>query len=228
MEIRIIEVPTKRDANTTPIDTPEQIRSNIAEELKEDNRSKSSQGFNLSLKAAFDSKLQNSLQKAYYKKEVAQMQQKYNTNELSQSQNAEANASASSKAAGGIALATFAISTAANIGVGIADIALTGSKYGEMGGNQVAARKLQNIKRATNKVHSPITGTLQSAVVGAAAGAAFGPWGMAIGAAIGTIGGIAESAMSTAKEAKIIAIQTAEANSETAKSLQHMGYNGGR
>ena len=91
-----------------------------------------------------------------------------------------------------------------------------------------ARRKLQNIKRATNKVHSAITGTLQSAVVGAAAGAAFGPWGIAIGAAIGTIGGIAESAMSTAKEAKIIAIQTAEANSETAKSLQHMGYNGGR
>ena len=228
MEIRIIEVPTKRDANTAPIDTPEQIRSNIAEELKNDNRNKSSQRFNLSLKAAFDSKLQNSLQKAYYKKEVAQMQQKYNTNELSQSQNAEANASASSKAAGTVALTSLALSTVANIGVGIADIALTGSKYGEMGGNQVAARKLQNIKRTTNAITSTIGAGLQGAAMGASLGSTFGPWGMAIGAAIGTISAVANQAISTAKEAKIIAIQTAEANSETAKSLQHMGYNGGR
>lgn len=224
MEIRIIEVPSQGNMNTTPLSTSsEDIKSQIAQDLK--NNTGSNNRFEL---PNFRNSLQNKLQQAFQKKENQKKSIQKNNTSTSNQTSQGSNSNASSAAAGTMGLANMGLGVLGNAATTVFDNATIGASFGKYGGNQVALRKASNVKNTAGKVGGMVNSSLQGAAYGAQLGAVLGPWGVAIGAAVGLVAGVANQALENSKAARELAMQQAEWAAESTKALDRMGYNGGR
>lgn len=224
MEIRIIEVPSQGNINTTPLSTSsEDVKSQIAQDVQNNTGSTKFELPNLT------GALQNKIKKAFEKKEMqkkaTQKSQMSLDNPTSQGNTSNTDTgSAAMKASAIIGAGSMGISFLANAAGTIFDNATIGASFGKYGGNQVALRKANNVRNTMSKVGNIGGNALQ----GAQLGAAFGPIGAAIGAVAGLAFGVANQALENSKAAKELAMQQAEWAAESTKALDRMGYNGGR
>lgn len=224
MEIRIIEVPSQGNMNTTPLSTSsEDVKSQIAKDVK--NRTGSNNRFEL---PSFRDSLQNKLQQAFQKKENQKKSIQKNNTSISNKTSQGSSGDASIAASGAIELASMGLDVLGNAAMTVFDNATIGASFGKYGGNQVALRKANNVKNTVSKAGSMVTSSLQGAAAGARLGAVLGPWGVAIGAAVGLVAGVANQALENSKAARELAMQQAEWAAESTKALDRMGYNGGR
>ena len=229
MEIRIIEVPSQGNINTTPISTsPEVIKSQIAQDLKNKNNAGSNRFELPSLKAA----LQNKLEQAFQQKQNQKKSVQKNNTSISVQTSQGSGSDVAVAASGAIDLASMGLGVVGNAALAIFDNATIGASFGKYGGNQVALRKANNVKNTISKVGDIGNSALQGASAGARLGSLAGPTGAAVGAAIGAIAGLAfgisNQALEASKAAKELAMQQAELAAESTKALERMGYNGGR
>ena len=229
MEIRIIEVPSQGNINTTPISTStEEIKSQVAQDLKNKNNAGSNRFELPSLKATLQNKLEQAFQQKQNQRKSAQKNNTSTSNQTSQGSGSDAGVAA----AGAITLGTMGLNFLGNAAMTIFDNATIGASFGKYGGNQVALRKANNVKNTLGKVNNITNSTLQGAAAGAQVGSLAGPSGAAVGAVIGAIAGLAfgvsNQALEYSKAAKELAMQQAEWTSESTKALERMGYNGGR
>lgn len=224
MEIRIIEVPSQGNINTTPLSTSsEDVKSQIARDVE--NRTGSNNKFEL---PNFKASLQNKLQQAFQQKENQKKSIQKNNTSISNQTSQGSSSNASIAASGTIELASMGLDVLGNAAMTIFDNATIGASFGKYGGNQVALRKANNVKNTVGKVGSMVGSSLQGAAAGARLGAVLGPWGVAIGAAVGLVAGVANQALENSKAARELAMQQAEWAAESTKALDRMGYNGSR
>ena len=167
MEIRIIEVQSTKLSTAPLSDSSEEMKESIARDLKE----RTTGTFELPDIRAFS---QKKLTQAFEKRETrirAQKQEVLGSN-LSQGSGNGYQASANLKASATMAAIGLGVDFTLNAAMTGFDIATMGASFGKYGGNQVALRKAENIKKKVQAGKNVASGAIQGAQIGAV----FGPW----------------------------------------------------
>ena len=127
MEIRIIEVPSQGNMNTTPLSTSsEDVKSQIARDVK--NRTDSNNRFEL---PSFRDSLQNKLQQAFQKKENQKKSIQKNNTSISNKTSQGSSGNASIAASGAIELASMGLDVLGNAAMTVFDNATIGASFGK-------------------------------------------------------------------------------------------------